>query len=287
MSFSENLINLRKRENLSQEQLAEKLDISRQAVSKWESGGGYPEMDKLMFLCELFECSLDTLMKGKISEDTIGLKSKYTKFYDMYTKATTFCIGLIFLGVILFMAMAERTSTIALIVLLIAVFITVPVFIYLGMKEDDFKKKNPKLPYLFSEAEVEAFHKKYPMIIAFGVCLILVGVILFLVFSESNKSNTPILLLLVCITFAISIFTYFGLQKNKFDIDHYNRYNKYNEDFQKESNLVGKICGVIMLVAVTIYLCSILLRIMYQNSWIVFPIAGILCGIVAIIFNKD
>ena len=45
MSLSENLQNLRKIKNMSQEELAEKLNVSRQAVSKWESGNGYPETE--------------------------------------------------------------------------------------------------------------------------------------------------------------------------------------------------------------------------------------------------
>ena len=48
MGFSENLQILRKMKNMSQEQLAERLDVSRQAVSKWESGNGYPETEKLI-----------------------------------------------------------------------------------------------------------------------------------------------------------------------------------------------------------------------------------------------
>ena len=52
MSLSENLQNLRKIKNMSQEELAEKLNVSRQAVSKWESGNGYPETEKIISICE-------------------------------------------------------------------------------------------------------------------------------------------------------------------------------------------------------------------------------------------
>lgn len=52
MKLSENLKNIRKENNLSQEQLAEKLGVSRQAVSKWESGQSYPEMDKVLLICK-------------------------------------------------------------------------------------------------------------------------------------------------------------------------------------------------------------------------------------------
>ena len=59
MSFSENLQYLRKKQNLTQEQFAEQMEVSRQAVSKWESGQSYPEMEKLLQICEQFGCSMD------------------------------------------------------------------------------------------------------------------------------------------------------------------------------------------------------------------------------------
>lgn len=63
MNFNEKLINLRKEKGLSQEALGEKLNVARQTVSKWELGETTPEMDKLVRMSELFEISLDELMK--------------------------------------------------------------------------------------------------------------------------------------------------------------------------------------------------------------------------------
>ena len=68
MKLSENLKNIRKENNLSQEQLAEKLGVSRQAVSKWESGQSYPEMDKVLLICKLFNYNMDELMNENIKE---------------------------------------------------------------------------------------------------------------------------------------------------------------------------------------------------------------------------
>lgn len=68
MNFAKNLKQVRKENNLSQEQLAEKLGVSRQSVSKWESGAAYPEMDKVIQLCKLFDLSIDELMKDNIKE---------------------------------------------------------------------------------------------------------------------------------------------------------------------------------------------------------------------------
>ena len=53
MNLADNLKKLRKDNNMSQEDLAEKLGVSRQSVSKWESGQAYPEMDKVLQLCKL------------------------------------------------------------------------------------------------------------------------------------------------------------------------------------------------------------------------------------------
>lgn len=63
MAFSEKLYELRKQRGLSQEELAEALDVSRQAVSKWESGRALPETGKLLAVSEYFGVSLDELMK--------------------------------------------------------------------------------------------------------------------------------------------------------------------------------------------------------------------------------
>lgn len=62
MNFKENLKKLRKEKNISQEQLAEKLNISRQAISKWESGKAYPDIDNLILLRDIFNVSLDELI---------------------------------------------------------------------------------------------------------------------------------------------------------------------------------------------------------------------------------
>ena len=62
MSFGENLQTIRKKNHLSQEGLAELLGVSRQAVSKWELGEGYPEVDKLMLLSKKLNVSIDSLM---------------------------------------------------------------------------------------------------------------------------------------------------------------------------------------------------------------------------------
>ena len=92
MKLSDNLKQIRKENNLSQEQLAEKLGVSRQAVSKWESGQSYPEMDKVLLICKEFNYNMDELMNESVKEvkQTKESKINFNKyvedFFDFITK---------------------------------------------------------------------------------------------------------------------------------------------------------------------------------------------------------
>lgn len=63
MSLSANLIRLRDREGWSQEQLAEKIGVSRSTVAKWESGKGIPKIENLVVLCDIFQVSIDSIIR--------------------------------------------------------------------------------------------------------------------------------------------------------------------------------------------------------------------------------
>ena len=66
MSLGENINRLRTGKNMSQGDLAEELEVSRQSISKWETDGAVPELDKLVRLSELFGVSLDELVMGEV-----------------------------------------------------------------------------------------------------------------------------------------------------------------------------------------------------------------------------
>jgi len=66
MKFADNLKKLRKRRNISQEQLAEKVGVSRQSVSKWETSEAYPEMNNILELCKIFKCNISDLVNDKM-----------------------------------------------------------------------------------------------------------------------------------------------------------------------------------------------------------------------------
>ena len=94
--FSENLKKIRKENNLSQEQLADELGVSRQAISKWESAIAYPEMDKIIALCDKFNLNIDDLLHKDIKEakGEEESKKKLNGFVDDFLRFITNTISL-------------------------------------------------------------------------------------------------------------------------------------------------------------------------------------------------
>lgn len=91
MKFSEKLIMLRKNKKWSQEDLGNELGVARQTVSKWELGETTPEMDKLLKMSEIFEITLDELMKEEdtnIESENINnisnSKAKFIKYLGVF-----------------------------------------------------------------------------------------------------------------------------------------------------------------------------------------------------------
>lgn len=80
MSFSEKIRTIRSQFSLSQEELAEKLNVSRQTVSKWELGTSYPEIDKLIFISDLFQVTTDYLLKDNDTAQNNSLDRLVLKF---------------------------------------------------------------------------------------------------------------------------------------------------------------------------------------------------------------
>ena len=78
MDFNNRLYQLRKQKGLSQEELANRLNVSRQTVSKWEVGDSTPDMEKLIAMSDLFDVSLDKLVMGK--EEEKGQEAQKSEF---------------------------------------------------------------------------------------------------------------------------------------------------------------------------------------------------------------
>ena len=85
MKFGDNLKLLRKNKNMSQEELAERMNVSRQSVSKWETGDAYPEINNILQLCKVFNCKINDLVNDSIidiDEMDEEVKSSAVKFKE-------------------------------------------------------------------------------------------------------------------------------------------------------------------------------------------------------------
>ena len=291
MSFSENLRVLRKKEEMSQEQLAEKLNVSRQAVSKWESEQGYPEMETLIQISNLFHCSIDQLIKETLVEtslEEINFKAMYDQFYQKFSLRCTIGIGLILLGVSVFLLLAiffpdgSKTEFIPTVVFLLFVLSGVISFIIAGTQMDAFKKKNYDVPFdLYTMQEKDRFNKTFGFAIAFGVASILLGVIIQVLLDGLLFEEIANFVFMLFISIGVCVFVYFGTQKSKFE-----EIEKHSEEKQKEAKkeiVIGTFCGIIMIIAIIIYFLWSFLTNDWHISWLVFPIGGMLCGIVALV----
>ena len=89
MEFHNKLYNLRKQKGLSQEELANRLNVSRQTISKWEVGDSTPEMEKLIAISDLFGISLDELVMDKAPVKTEEVSAKSELISELTEKVLT------------------------------------------------------------------------------------------------------------------------------------------------------------------------------------------------------
>lgn len=101
MDFAKNLQAIRKRANLSQEDVAERLHISRQAVSKWEMGQSTPDMDTCVKLCEILKVTPDQLLLGVEANKTRVPQEKNNQWITIFVVCTAFLMVMCVCGTII------------------------------------------------------------------------------------------------------------------------------------------------------------------------------------------
>ena len=285
MIFSDNLQMMRKNVGMTQEELAERLEVSRQAVSKWESGQSYPEMDKLIRMTEMFGCTLDELVRGGASTAPTKLTTaaeeetfaQYRAVKMKFAGFITLGISLILFGVTLTVLseLGDQTAqVIATSVMLLLIAAAVAMFIVGGMAADSFKKRNPYITDLFSPEEKAGFDKYFAFGIAGGVAMILIGIVMLLfldaIFYVSEAVS--VCAMLICINIGVCMIVYTALVKDMYNVEG------YNDD--REDDEKSDVSGAIMLVATAVFLVCGFVFNMWHPAWVVFPVGGILCGVV-------
>ena len=285
MSLAENLQYLRAREGVTQEQLAERLDVSRQSVSKWESAASYPEMDTLLKLCDMFQVDMDTLLRGSVenslSEDTAG----YDRFMTLYARKIAGGVSAIVGSVALWsflsaLGLSEMPGTAMLLLVIAAAAV---VFIASGMEEEHFRKKHPVIPDFYTEPQKERFHRRYIWYIAGGVGAILLGVVLmvlaFTVLPEREPYESYIgAAFLAVVACAVYFLIYGGMLEDKYNIAKYNRQNNPTPEDKSRRRRATTACSVIMILATAVFLFAGLAYYKWNWAAIIYPVGGVLCG---------
>lgn len=303
MSLGENLQFLRKKDNITQEQLAEQLNVSRQSVSKWESDSAYPEIEKLLQLCNIYHCSMDDLMQKDISLVYVEDKADYDNHFNELSKFVSLAVGIILLGLSVmcftyginyFFTEEILQEDLCSLIFLIFVVIGVAILVLMGIRHEDFKKKNPVIINFYKEDEIDRFNKKFSVMVTAGISLFIIDAIIFLgsetLFPEIDGNDylealvTSVFFLVI--TIGVMILIYAGTQKDKYDIDKYNQMNDKKSEAYRKDSLTGAACGCIMMISTIIYLIIAFVFGQWgMPTIVVFAVGGICCGIAAIIIN--
>ena len=292
MAFSDNLQYIRAQAGVTQEQLAEQLNVSRQSVSKWESGASFPEMDTLLRICDLYNVNLDTLLRGSVEESRVSDTARYDDHMNRFSLRIALPVFAIIAGVALMILLNTLALPEMLAVALFMLILTISVVVMVagGIQHDNFRKKHPVIQDFYTEEEKDAFHQRFVWYIAGGVGAILFGVVLlvgvfaFLPEKEPYESIAAAVFMLL-IAGAVFSFIYGGMQEDKYKVWKYNRDNAPDPEAKKKLDLIGTACGVIMLLATAVYVGLGLTRNTWGTAWWIFAVGGILCGVVSVALN--
>ncbi|MFJ5791500.1 helix-turn-helix domain-containing protein [Lysinibacillus sp. NPDC097162] len=251
MTFSEKLFKLRKEKGLSQEALAEKLNTTRQAISKWENGQGFPETEKLLMLGNVFEVSIDYLLKDTIEhshEDSNGyyVSKEMAEGYVLSQRKISkyFAIGfsLLIISTIPYFLFKQDP-------LIYTILITIIVVLGIGMITAGFIEED-RYSILKREALIfdqnylkelsiryEEVKKKNTVIMVVGVCLIVAGGISFLLVKKEFVAPEVLIPYYPLLIAFIAVGVYMLIRILSI-IDSYRILVKNKEHIQRLSNTV-------------------------------------------------
>lgn len=322
MILAEKIVMLRKKNGWSQEDLAEKLDISRQSVSKWESGTSIPDLERIVNMSQLFGVTTDYLLKDEIEEvnfsednSTDDVDGKVVtveeanafleatrKFAARIAPAVSLCVlspvVLLLLGGMSECGIGNITENMAggigVIVLLLMVAVAVAVFIVNGLsygKYDAIEKEKLVLQYGVSgivEKAKENFAGSFRICIVLGVVLCILGVVpLMLVAAFAGENDflaiVSVDILLIMVAIAVWLFVWSGCI--------WGGYQKLlqEEDYTVENKALNKkyefVPAVYWCVTVAIYLAVSLPTMNWETTWVIWPVAAVLFAALMVILK--
>ena len=310
MIFADKVVQLRKKSGWSQEELAEKLNVTRQSVSKWEGAQSIPDLEKILQLAQIFGVSTDYLLKDELAE------AEYTKSDDsssvrrvsmeeanafLQVKQATagriaFATFLCILSPICLFLLAAASETgmlpirenlaggAGMIVMLLLVAVAVAMFISCGGMTS---------PYAYLEAEVfeteygvsgmvrerqRQYRSTYTRYNVLGACLCILSAIpLFggAFLSENGLFLVGMLsVMLLLIGLGVIFFIVGGV--NWASMEKLLQEGDYTRTKKKTSSITGVVSTVYWCVAAAVYLACSLPGHSWRESWVIWPVAGVL-----------
>jgi|LSQX01.3.fsa_nt_gb transcriptional regulator with XRE-family HTH domain len=320
MILADKIIMLRKRYGWSQEELAEKMQVTRQSVSKWEGAQSIPDLDKILRLSQIFGVSTDYLLKDELEdaeysdhvEDTYTLRRVTMEEANAFLSIKEFTAKRIALAtflciispITLFLLNAARESQaltisealasgIGLIVLFLLVAVAVAVFITSGSMTSQYEfleKESFETEYGVSgmvrerQKQYRATYTKYNVI---GACLCILSVIpLFIggLLSEDGLILASMLSITMLLAGVGAMF-FINAGINWASMEKLLQEGDYSRKNKQRSPVIGAIATVYWLLVVAAFLAYSFFSNDWQNSWIIWPVAGVLFAALMVICN--
>lgn len=320
MILADKIINERKKLGWSQEELADKLDVSRQSVSKWESMQATPDLNRVLKMAEIFGVSTDYLLKDEIEEiptnvivqDTVSTKEELrnvsmeeaNKFLDVVKRTSpkmAFGVSLCIASPVILLILAGLTSTgivsdavatvVGVTILLAMVALAVFIFITNGKDLDKFKYlEEEKIETAYGvdgmvREKMTRFEHKNSVLTATGVILCIVGVIPVIasaLFSNPENADYVVTLSVAVLLIIIAIGVNILIRTGSI-MESYKKLlqeGEYTTEGKKVSKAVGKIASIYWPVIVAAFLGWSFITMRWDITWIIWPVAAVLFGAV-------
>ena len=288
MSFRDNLQHLRATRNMTQEQLAMLLGVSRQSVTKWEAEKSYPEMDKLLKLCQIFECSLDDLVQGDLTArvtetraasvpagpptDVCGFDEHQRRLARQVPAGVAAILvgcGLGFLAEGRFALLGADADVLVIVLILLGVLVGLAFFIPAGMEHAAFVRAHPYVEDFYTEDDRVSARRSFTRAMVAGIALIFAGSVCIMVLGDDRATEREgLCLLMLLLAAGVWLIVRYGMLLGRTNVAEYNR--SVAEDLEVEEiasaqvdeevreallerkrsgDRVAAVCGVIMIVA--------------------------------------
>lgn len=317
MILADKISTLRKKNGWSQEELAEKLNVTRQAVSKWEGAQTVPDLDKILQMSRIFGVSTDYLIKDEIeTEEYVDGNAEENKTYRVsleeanrflennrkHAKSTAFATFLCIISPICLILLGgfsqlsnsfiseNAAGGIGLCVLFLLIAAAVAIFISgeMKMKEFEFLEKNVDFSTEYGVTGLAGEGKKqyadvHTRFTVIGTVICILGVVplfLAMAFSENDivaVMSVSILLLIEAI--GVSFLIISGIINTGFE--KLLCEGDYTKEEKKKNKTMAAISTAYWLAATAIFLAYSFITDDWKQSWIIWAVAGVLYGAVA------